>query len=172
MFPYSKDYRSLLSRLLLHPTREIISAILQVTNVNDFNSCIGIQIRMGGENAESKENFVFLTKEAVKYNIDQIKKRYKQKEIFYISTDSPDIIPTVKSILYPHEIIQFSKYKVGHSSSAYRNNTLDTIKRAISDAIVISNCNTLFLTNYSSYGHLIGWLSSPNTKKYLMYNKQ
>lgn len=172
LFPYSNDYRSLLSRLLLHPTREILSAILQMINIEDFHNCIGIQIRMGGNNAASKENFVFLSSDAVINNIQKFVQKYKTNEKIYLSTDSLNILPKVKELLKEHEVLQFSKYTVGHSSSIYRNKTLDSIKRAISDAIAISNCKTIYLTNYSSYGHLISWLSSRNTKKYLMYNME
>ena len=167
LLTYSNDVHFLLSRLLLQPSQEIISSILSSLSDkdNDFSNCISLQIRMGGNMAASKERTEFLKVDTVVKGMKKISAEYTHNEPVYLSTDSLQIIPIIKSHIGNHSIIQSNAFSIGHSASR-----LDGMKRGLCDIILASHCKPLYRTYYSSFGRMIYWLST-HSFSYILSDK-
>ena len=173
LLTYSNDVHFLLSRLLLQPSQEIMSSILYSLNDknNDFSKCIGLQIRMGGKMTAAKADKEFLKVDTVVKGMKNISVEYTHNESVYLSTDSLQIIPIIKSHIGNHSIIQSNSFTIGHSST-YHNNRKKTeaMKRGLCDIILASHCKPLYRTYYSSFGRMIFWLST-NSFSYILGDK-
>ena len=170
---YSNDVHFLLSRLLLQPSQEIMSSILSSLNNkdNDFSNCISLQIRMGGNMAASKERTIFLKVDTVIKGMQNISAEYTHYEHVYLSTDSLQIIPIIKSHIGNHSIIQSTDFSIGHSASKLHNEgMLDGMKRGLCDIILASHCKPIYRTYYSSFGRMIYWLST-SSFSYILSDK-
>ena len=162
LLQYSSDVHFLLSRLFLQPSKEI-TAVIHKTLTNrrhDFSKCIGLQIRMGGQLAVTKENKAFLKVQSVVQSMKNISKQYHNNEPVYLSTDSRLILRTIVANIGNHSIIQSNAFTIGHSSSHFnKQKKVDGMRRGICDVILASHCKPLYLTYSSSFGRLIYWLS-------------
>ena len=138
--------------------------------INSYNlpNCIGIQVRMGGKTASAKENVSFLKRDVLEDYVKKINRDNRNKTIF-LSTDSESLIKDIKRMLSNHITIVSNEYPIWHSgiNEFSHQKHLDGLKRAIVDAHIISQCNPIYTTYYSSFGELIIYLSQ-NHKNIIM----
>ena len=111
--------------------------------------------------AASKERTEFLKVDTVIKGMKNISAEYTHNEPVYLSTDSLQIIPIIKSHIGNHSIIQSNAFSIGHSSTYHNNKKkLEAMKRGLCDIILASHCKPLYRTFYSSFGRMIYWLST------------
>lgn len=160
LYQYSRDIRHILLRLLIQPCNEISSIIRNFLQDHDMSDSISIQIRMGGKYAASNERATFMDETTMTNYLNKINNQHSDKHFVYLSTDSPSIIPTIKSCLRNLTVIQDTSFQVGHSRKTRRiDNYFEGFKRAIVDAILASHGTTIYITGWSTYGTLIRYLS-------------
>lgn len=149
------NYHFLLYRLVLQPSDKLRSAIFSILQKPEMKQCIGIQVRTGNL-ANKKEEVVFLTEFRIKRYIRRINKMYTGNETVYLSSDSDYAIQLVNQQLKNHTVITNSHFPISHSSLSENNQGLE---RALIDAIVSSHCNPIYITQWSTFGMLIRYLS-------------
>lgn len=166
------DPHFILSRLLLHPNQELSRVIWRTTTSNDFSTCIGLQLRMGGSIAANHESTKFLKISTLERELPKIDKAHKQNSSIFLSTDSPSLVPLVKRLLPSHTVIFSDDYEVGHTATKFskkHHNPTVFLKRAVLDLNLLSFCNPIYYTNYSSYGQLSHQLSF-NSNYHIIHN--
>lgn len=170
LFSLRNDPHFLLSQLLLQPNKELKSVIERLQNNCNLTHCVGIHLRMGGKIANSHDRR-FLKVKTVEKVLKEINMKYDNRTIF-LSTDSPNLVPRIKTLLKNHPVATTDVYEVGHSRRYTYNTTkyYQFLKRAIVDAWTTSRCDPLYTTYYSSYSILIYWLSN-NSKQYTISDK-
>lgn len=165
LMSFYNDHHFLLSQLILQPNKELKSVIDRLETQYNLTQCVGIQLRMGGRTATTKEGAVFLKWKTVEKVLKGINTKYDNRTIF-LTTDSPSLVPKIKSLLKNHPIAMTDAYEVGHTCRYFDNTSkhIQYLKRAIVDALMASKCNPLYTTNGSSYSRLIYWLSNNSTQ--------
>lgn len=127
---------------------------------------VGIQLRFGGNLAYSKEKHSFLNPNKIDILLNRTKSILKEIKVPYtvfLSSDSPLGKTLLSSLHVPY--ISAEKYEIGHTS---RNN-YSHLQRAITDLYILSKCDIIIHTRYSSYGNMARVLSNPH-RYYLLYN--
>lgn len=127
---------------------------------------VGIQLRFGGNLAYSKEKHSFLNPNKIDILINRTKSILNEIRVPYtvfLSSDSPLGKTLLSSFHVP--FISADKYEIGHTS---RNN-YSHLQRAITDLYILSKCDIIIHTRYSSYGNMARVLSNPH-RYYLLYN--
>lgn len=170
LYFYGKNPRAILSRLFLQPADDIKDTIFQVLEKNDFAQCVGLQLRMGGSVANTKEYKSFLSYHNIHKLIQQIDVLERDHfKLLFLTTDASNLIQKeLKQINMT--IIESNAFSVCHSSIHFRNsNYKNCLKRAVVDSILMSHCDHMYVTYGSSYGRLCSWLSY-NSKNRIINN--
>ena len=161
----SNNMRNYISRYFFRPKPYIISygnsILSKMTGIK-----IGIQLRFGGNTASSHENFTFLNPKKMDVITKRIKRVISQRRTSYsifLSSDSPEAKNMLSSLHIP--VLTADKYQIGHTN---RNN-YTFYERAITDLYVLSKCDILFHTYWSSYGQIAKDLSR-SQQFYLLKN--
>lgn len=157
LFQVGNDYHFLLYRLVLQPSDRLRSAILSILQKPEMKQCIGMQIRTGGNLANLKEKVRFLTEPRVHWYAVHINEKYTGKETIYLSSDSDNAIQLVKLRMTNHTVITSNQFPISHSSLGNKKNK--GLKRALIDMIVSSHCNPIHITQWSTFGQAIRYLS-------------
>lgn len=135
----NNDPRFLLYRLLLHPNEELGNVIQAFQRKNNLSQCVTVQLRIGGDSANSKETKTFLKMETVEEALQGINMKYDNRPIF-LSTDSPTMVPRVRDLLKNHVVVTADAYEVGHTrdQSGTGHKHQQYLKIAIVDALIAS----------------------------------
>ena len=116
---------------------------------------IGFQIRMGSGGSDFTDSHTFLKMGSLQKFIDLAEAYRIQRGIeasrvrWYVSTDSSKAERKLRE-LYPSRVSSGSSHRRGHSQQKSAN--LMEFRRAVVDLNVLSRCEYLVLTNYSSFG--------------------
>ena len=151
----TNNLKNYLSRFLFRPKRYITDygdTILSTMK----GMKVGIQLRFGGNISDTKEQFVFLKPnhlQIVLKKINTILNQIKQEYSIFLSCDTVNGKKMLSNLQKP--IVTVEKYPIGHS----RKNNLLFLQRAITDLYILSKCDILFFTYWSSYGYLARDLS-------------
>lgn len=127
---------------------------------------IGIQLRFGGTTASSHENYTFLSPNRMHTIIKRIRNVISQRKTAYsvfLSSDSPAATKMLSPLHIP--ILIAEKFQIGHTNK----NNYSFYERAITDMYVLSKCDILFHTYWSSYGQIAKDLSKSH-QCYLLRN--
>ena len=149
-----------LSKFFFRPKPYIVSygnSIISKMN----GTKVGIQLRFGGSSAYSKEQFHFLEPDNLDSLINKTKSildKINTQYTVFLSTDSYLGKHVISSLNVPY--LTAEKYQVGHTG----REKLENLQRAITDLYILSKCNVIITTWYSSFGDLARLLS--NLKAY------
>lgn len=152
-------------KLLIVPNNEVLRRInnrIKEIKIDNGISLVGIQVRMGGNLSDYKENFTFIQKGELDELITLIKKEIKKLETkggkvnIYISSDSTFAINYIKMKIndYP---IRYLNNERGHS----RNGNTTIIENSLIDLYFLSKSNVLIRTKESSFGLMASYLRYP-----------
>ena len=117
---------------------------------------VGIQLRFGGGIASTNENYTFLNPNRMDIIIRLITNVIPPKRTacsVFLSSDSPAAQKMLSPLNLP--ILTAEKFQIGHTN---RNN-YSYYERAITDLYILSNCDILFNTYWSSFGQIAKDLS-------------
>ena len=123
---------------------------------------IGFQIRMGSGGSDFADSHTFLKMDSLQKFIDFAEAYRIQRGIepsrvrWYVSTDSSKAERKLRE-LYPARVLSGSSHRRGHSQQKSAN--LLEFRRAVVDLNVLSRCEYLVLTNYSSFGMIARMVS-------------
>ena len=127
---------------------------------------VGIQLRFGGNSAYAKEPHSFLNPERMDILVNRTKsllQKIKDPYTIFLSSDSPLAKQMILSLHVPY--VTAEKYAIGHTN---RDN-FTHLQRAITDLYILSKCNVVLFTRYSSYGEMARILSNPHSYN-ILYN--
>ena len=127
---------------------------------------VGIQLRFGGNSAYAKEPHSFLNPERMDILVNRTKsllQKIKDPYTLFLSSDSPLAKQMILSLHVPY--VTAEKYAIGHTN---RDN-FTHLQRAITDLYILSKCNVVLFTRYSSYGEMARILSNPHSYN-ILYN--
>ena len=172
LYQIDRNARTMLTRLVLLPSARITSSILSTIKKNqkDFNKCVSLQIRMGGEAAVFQEQSRFLTPRIIKKQMRMINTLYTKNETMYITSDSQKILASSSWFFTYHKVLISKDFVITHSGMVNKKDYKDGMKRAIADAVLAARCDTIYTTPLSSYGDLIQALSYHKTVKAFSYD--
>ena len=116
---------------------------------------MGLQLRFGGKIAEFQEGFKFIKEENIGRVVDFINKKLQSVNnyTFYLSSDSkkaPKLLAPLNA-----SFVMADAFEIGHT----RGKNLKFMERAILDLYVLSKCDILFTTWFSTYGNFARDLS-------------
>ena len=141
-------------RFLFQPKQSIIDIgnklLDKMTGVR-----VGLQLRFGGKIAEFQEGFKFIKEENIGRVVDFINKKLQSVNnyTFYLSSDSkkaPKLLAPLNA-----SFVMADAFEIGHT----RGKNLKFMERAILDLYVLSKCDILFTTWFSTYGNFARDLS-------------
>lgn len=127
---------------------------------------IGIQLRFGGKTALSHESFTFLNPnqmDTIIKSIETIISERKAPYSVFLSSDSSAAKKYLSPLHIP--ILTAEKFQIGHTN----RHILSFYERAICDLYILSKCDILFHTYWSSYGEIAKDLSK-SSQCYLLRN--
>ena len=146
----TKNMRNYLSRYLFRPKRYITDYGDNILSTMKGLK-VGIQLRFGGNISDTKEQFVFLKPthfQIVLKKIKTILNQVNQEYSIFLSCDTVNGKKMLSNLQKP--IITVEKYPIGHS----RKNNMLFLQRAITDLYILTKCDILFHTYWSSYGYI------------------
>lgn len=159
----TKNLWGYVSRFLFYPKPYIVKYARSI--LKSMNGVkVGIQMRFGGNTSSTKESFHFLDPTQISRTILQIKsvlKRINGNYSIFLSSDTPlatKMLSPLNKNLYTAR-----KYTIGHTKTSNK----EFLNRAVTDIYILSHCNILIYTNYSSYGQIASDLSIAE-KKYIL----
>lgn len=166
LYTYGPNPRAILARLFLQPSDELRNVIFRYLNNYDFRNSVGIQLRLGGNIANTMESKRFLSYLTSRDRIREIDNAEQDSFRFlFITTDATKLIRGTDLDLNM-TVIETHDYSACHSSVHFGNpNYHDCLKRAVVDAILLSRCDHMYHTYGSSYGRLCHWLSYNKNNK-------
>ena len=149
----SRHYLEYISSFIFQPKNYILHYASSVIS-SMKGIIVGIQLRFGGQVANSKEGGKFLNPNSFNLVINQLKRIFSEIHHpfnVFLSSDSQK----AEELLKPLNIscITANKYQIGHSG---RSATMD---RAVTDIYILSRCDILIYTFRSSYGRFARDLS-------------
>lgn len=161
----TNNLRNYLSRFFFRPKPYIIQYGNNILSKMKGKK-IGIQLRFGGTTASSHENYTFLNPNRMHTIVNRIKLVISQRKTAYsvfLSSDSPVASKLLSPLHIP--ILTAEKFQIGHTNK--NNNSF--YERAITDMYILSKCDILFHTYWSSYGQIAKDLSKSH-QCYLLRN--
>ena len=141
-------------RFLFQPKQSIVDIgnklLEKMTGVR-----VGLQLRFGGNIAEFQEGFKFIKEENIGRVVNFINKKLQgvNNYTFYLSSDSkkaPKLLEPLNA-----SFVLADTFEIGHT----RGKNLKFMERAILDLYVLSKCDILFTTWFSTYGNFARDLS-------------
>ena len=161
----TNNLRNYLSRFFFRPKPYIIQYGNNILSKMKGKK-IGIQLRFGGTTASSHENYTFLNPNRMHTIVNRIKLVISQRKTAYsvfLSSDSPVASKLLSPLHIP--ILTAEKFQIGHTNK----NNYSFYERAITDMYILSKCDILFHTYWSSYGQIAKDLSKSH-QCYLLKN--
>ena len=164
---YDNIYR-IIARDLLRPKRELRTYIDSILWSMYPSVSVGVQLRIGGNYSNTPEGHQFIRMEQMPFVLEKISsiiKNIHSKPIIYLSTDSNYTKEWIQQLNLT--IVEANRYPSGHSSSNKSRflHTLYTL-RAIVDLHVLTHCDYMIVTGFSSYGILAARMSWGTNKYY------
>ena len=117
---------------------------------------IGVQLRFGGGIASTKENYTFLNPNRMDIILKRITSVISPKRAacsVFLSSDSPAAQKMLSPLNLP--ILTAEKFQIGHTN----RKKYSYYERAITDLYILSKCDILFITYWSSFGQIAKELS-------------
>ena len=157
-FPVSTNRFSLsryLGKFLFQPKQYIIDYGNEILEKMEGMK-VGIQLRFGGKIAVEQDSGVFLDVEKMDKILDSIRRKMSDVDNYSIFVSSDSIIAS--DVLKPlnKTVYVANHFKLGHTKRA----NVAFLKRAVLDLYILSQCDRLFTTFYSSFGTLARDISS------------
>lgn len=150
-----RDYRKLLFRTLLNPSADIQHYIRLFKEQHYRNrTVLGIQIRMGGCNADRQEQMQMMSTKTLTTFPPMIRKLLKtmKRPVVYLATDSSFAERYLRKALKGYSIITQSEiFPRNHTSTAV---TIDSIKGALVDLILLADSDYLIINKGSGFGYV------------------
>lgn len=158
------DYDRIMFRLMVNPSRSVRNVILEErSRVFQKRPILGVQIRVAGLLADTKESVSFIDEEALKNIPDLILSTIQTFGFnrtlngIYLSTDSKIVENLLQDTIggkYP--ILKTDLFRRGHSTGSPKE---DVIKRALVDMYMLAECDGLLTTQGSGFGGIAHALS-------------
>ena len=172
-----EEYRRMILRTLLRPSKEVRNAIREMNSVvHQRLFSIGVHIRTGGLLANDCEGTSMVdnkTLESVPHRIEALRERLTDKPkyvVVFVSSDSDRAIAYLKRNLHPdYRIVTSSKYARGHTTNA-RIST-DKVKGALLDVFVLADCDALLTTKGSGFSMIANEMSSSSVRAVIPVNR-
>ena len=172
-----EEYRRMIFRTLLRPSKEVRNAIREMNSVvHQRLFSIGVHIRTGGLLANDCEGTSMVdnkTLESVPHRIEALRERLTDKPkdvVVFVSSDSDRAIAYLKRNLHPdYRIVTSSKYARGHTTNA-RIST-DKVKGALLDVFVLADCDALLTTKGSGFSMIANEMSSSSVRAVIPVNR-
>ena len=172
-----EEYRRMVFRTLLRPSKEVRNAIRERNSVvHQRLFSIGVHIRTGGLLANDCESTSMIdrkTLETVPDRIDALRRRLTEKPkdvVVFVSSDSDRAIAYLKRHLHPdYRIVTSSKYARGHTTS--NRASTDKVKGALLDVFVLADCDALLTTKGSGFSMIASEMSSSFVRAVIPVNR-
>ena len=172
-----EEYRRMIFRTLLRPSKEVRNAIRERNSVvHQRLFSIGVHIRTGGLLANDCESTSMIdrkTLETVPDRIDALRRRLTEKPkdvVVFVSSDSDRAIAYLKRHLHPdYRIVTSSKYARGRTTSARAS--ADKVKGALLDVFVLADCDALLTTKGSGFSMIASEMSSSSVRAVIPVNR-
>ena len=162
---HNNNLQNYLTNFFFHPKPYIInygnSILSQMKGIK-----IGIQLRFGGKTASSHEKFTFLNPnrmDTIIKSIETVISKRKAPYSVFLSSDSSAAKKYLSPLHIP--ILTAEKFQIGHTN----RQIFSFYERAICDLYILSKCDILFHTYWSSYGEIAKNLSK-SSQCYLLRN--
>ena len=135
-------------RFLFQPKQNIIDLgdelLAKMTGVR-----VGLQLRFGGKIAEYKEGYKFIKEEDIGRVIRFIRKKLRvvQNYTIFLSSDSkraPELLQSMNTTF-----VIADAFEIGHTRGIGNR----FMERAVLDLYILSKCDMLFTTMFSTYGN-------------------
>ena len=157
-----KYTKHMISRFIFCPNEIIKDNIYNLVSQMENKTIIGIQIRTGGNGANSKEQTSFLRVEDLPRITLLVEQLMQPSRAIYVSTDSNYVLEYLNNST-KHHIYFMKNFGRGHSSPVHnKESVVSALEGAICDLGVLSFAKELYITRKSSYGGLAYLLSSSN----------
>lgn len=151
-------------RLVLNPKQSLCREIKDYTRTLKQRPLVCLQFRMGGKIADTNEFTSFLNGNNTSRYVSQVIQELKKAEWdpsstnFYISSDSSDTVSSVSKLLaqnYNVTSVFVPKFaQRGHSALRYNQDSTSKVRFSIFELFVLKECDWLFYTFKSTYGHM------------------
>lgn len=150
-----RDYRRLLFRTLLNPSAEI-RQFLKTFKDNHYrnHTVLGVQVRMGGCNADSQEQIQMMSTRKLRTIPSILLKLLKgmNKPVVYLATDSTFAERYLRKALSSYSILTQSEvFRREHTSSVV---TVDSVKGTLVDLILLADSDYLVINKGSGFGYV------------------
>ena len=171
-----EEYRRMIFRTLLRPSKEVRNAIRERNSVvHQRLFSIGVHIRTGGllaNDCESTSTIDNKTLETVPNSIDALRERLTDNPkdvVVFVSSDSDRAIAYLKKHLHPgYRIVASSKYARGHTGSRISTNK---VEGSLLDVFVLADCDALLTTKGSGFSMIASEMSSSAVRAVIPVNR-
>ena len=171
-----EEYRRMIFRTLLRPSKEVRNAIRERNSVvHQRLFSIGVHIRTGGLLANDCESTSMIdrkTLETVPHRIEALRERLTDKpgDVVFVSSDSDRAIAYLKRHLHPdYRIVTSSKYARGHTTNS--KISVGKVKGALLDVFVLADCDALLTTKGSGFSMIASEMSSSSVRAVIPVNR-
>ena len=172
-----EEYRRMIFRTLLRPSKEVRNAIRERNSVvHQRLFSIGVHIRTGGLLANDCESTSMIdrkTLETVPHRIEALRERLTDKPkdvVVFVSSDSDRAIAYLKRHLHPdYRIVTSSKYARGHTTNS--KISVGKVKGALLDVFVLADCDALLTTKGSGFSMIASEMSSSSVRAVILVNR-
>ena len=172
-----EEYRRMIFRTLLRPSKEVRNAIREMNSVvHQRLFSIGVHIRTGGLLANDCEGTSMIdnkTLETVPDRIDALRERLTKNPkdmVVFVSSDSDRAIAYLKGHLHPdYRIVTSTQYTRGRTTSARAS--ADKVKGALLDVFVLADCDALLTTKGSGFSMIASEMSSSSVRAVIPVNR-
>ena len=171
-----EEYRRMIFRTLLRPSKEVRNAIRERNSVvHQRLFSIGVHIRTGGLLANDCESTSMIdrkTLETVPHRIEALRERLTDKpgDVVFVSSDSDRAIAYLKRHLHPdYRIVTSSKYARGHTTNS--KISVGKVKGALLDVFVLADCDALLTTKGSGFSMIASEMSSSAVRAVIPVNR-
>ena len=162
------NVRKMLLRLLVNPSKELRKAFInERKKIIRLPHTIGLQLRIGGELADSPEEYTGVPISRLDEVLDQIraiirKRKWEGKVQIYISSDSSKVIRMIQNKTQNEfPVVESTLFKHGHTN-LNRDEYLDVTSKVLSDFYYMTTCDRVVITWPSSLGRLMYFMMDEN----------
>ena len=141
-----------MSRFIFCPNERIRQGINILVDKMKDKIIMGVQIRTGGNGANSKEGVTFLRLDELPRVLKLIQQLIQPFTAVYLSTDSSYVLDYMNNHTQ-HNIFYMKSCGRGHSAPAHNRKTgVSALEGAVCDLGVLSFAKSVYITRKSSYG--------------------
>ena len=141
-----------MSRFIFCPNEKIKQSINGLVNQMKNKIIMGVQIRTGGNGANSKEGVTFLRLDELPRVAKLIQQLIQPFTAVYLSTDSSYVLNYMNNHTN-NNIFYMKDFGRGHSAPAHNRKTgVSALEGAVCDLGVLSFAKSVYITRKSSYG--------------------